>query len=118
MAAASMAARVAYPITHLISMKVIEGPISTLRKWTVVAMVRIEAIVHVTVEAMWAMKPGTRSDKDAAAEPFRPVVSVRSAVVWGIVEVTVWASRGHSDIDSDASRCWARHTQQGSRQDG
>jgi hypothetical protein len=115
--ASSMGGSMAQPIAHFISMKVVESPVSTLWKRAVVPMSRVETIVHVAVEAMGAVEPGTGSDKDTAVEPFRPVVSVRGAAIWSIVEVTVWTSRRYSDIDSDSSRCRARDTQQSSCQD-
>src|SRR5258708_3120853 len=81
MAVAAMAACVAGPITHLVSAEVIEGPVSTLRMWTMVAVMRIEAVVHVAVEVVLPVEPGAGSDKHAAVEPLRPVITVGGAVV-------------------------------------
>jgi hypothetical protein len=94
-------------ITSLVSVKVIEGPVSMLRKWTVVAVMWIKAVIHVAVEAMWAMEPRAGSYKDASAKPLRPVVPVWGAAVWSVVEITVWTNRRHADIDGDLGRCWA-----------
>ena len=100
----------AMAITHFVSVKVVEGPVTTIRKWTAIAVMRIEAIVHVAVEAMRAVEPRAGSDEDTSAEPLRPVVAVRGAVVWGVVEVTIWAHRGRTDIDRNLSRgrAWRR----------
>src|SRR5258708_426855 len=65
------AACVAVPITHLVSAEVIEGFVSTSRKWTTVAMMWIEAVIHVAVEVVGAMEPGSGSNKDTAGEPPR-----------------------------------------------
>ncbi len=45
-----MAASVAAPITHLISVEVIEGLVSPRRIWTNVAVMWVEAVINVTVE--------------------------------------------------------------------
>ncbi|MCU1331314.1 MAG: hypothetical protein JWM08_306, partial [Candidatus Angelobacter sp.] len=37
-------------VTHLVAAKVIEGFVSTLRMWTGVAVMWIEAVIHVTIE--------------------------------------------------------------------
>jgi hypothetical protein len=111
------AAHMAAPITHLVPVEVIEGPVTMLRNWTVIAVMWIEAVVHVAVEVVGAMEPRAGSDKDTAGEPLRPIVPVRGAAIRGVVEVTVRASRRHSDIDGDSSRCWARDTQDSSCQD-
>jgi hypothetical protein len=44
------AACVAAPITHLVSAEVIEGLVSTFRKWATVAVMWIEAVINVAVE--------------------------------------------------------------------
>jgi hypothetical protein len=107
----------AAPVTHFVSMKVIEGYVSMLRQWTVVAVMWIETIVHVAIEVVWAMVPGAGSDKDTAVEPFRPIVAVRGATVWGIVEVAVRTNRRYADINCDPRRCRAWHTQRSSGED-
>jgi hypothetical protein len=119
MAAAFMAAAcVTAPITHLVSMEVVEGHVSTPRKWTMVAVLWIEVIVNVTMEVGATVEPGAGSDEDASAEPLWPVVSVWSAVVRGIVEVTIRANRRCSDIDGNLSRGRARDAQHNANQDG
>jgi hypothetical protein len=52
MAAAVTAAEVALSIAHLVSAKVIEGPVSSLRKRAVIAVMWIKAVIHVAEEAM------------------------------------------------------------------
>jgi hypothetical protein len=108
-------AYVAFSITHLVSVKVIEGLISMLRKRTVVTIMWIEAVIHVTVEAMWAMEPRAGADKNTAAEPLRTIVPVGGAAVWRIVKVSIRANRRYSDIDGDPGRCkaWARQDSDG-----
>ncbi len=70
---ASSAASVAAPITHLISVEVIEGLVSDLDH---VAVMWIEAVINVTVEVVGAVEPGAGSDEDTAGEPLGPVVPI------------------------------------------
>jgi hypothetical protein len=119
MAAACMAAAcVTAPITHLVSMEVIEGHVSTPRKWTMVAVMWIEVVINVTVEVGGTVEPWAGSDENAAAEPLWPVVSIWSAVVRSRVEVTIGANRRCSDIDGNLSGRRARDAQQNANQDG
>jgi hypothetical protein len=112
------AACVPAPITHLVSVEVIESPVSLSRKWATVAVMWIEAVIYVAVEAVWAMEPGAGSDEDASAEPLGPVVTVWSAAIRDVVEVAIWANRCCSDIDRDPGRCRARYAQQSGNQGG
>jgi hypothetical protein len=104
--------------THLVSMEVIEGFVPTSRNWTTVAMMWIEAVINVAVKACGAVKPGTGSDEDTAAEPLGAVVPVWSAAVRGIVEVAIRAHRRCSDTDGDLGGCRTRDAQQSGNQDG
>src|SRR6266567_2121017 len=117
MATAVAAADVAVSITHFVSTKVIEGPVSTPWKRTVIAVMWIKVVIHVAEEAMCAMEPRTGSEKDAPVEPLRPVIPVRGAAVWGVVEVAVRANRLRPDIDRDLSRCRARGAQHSESQE-
>src|SRR6266481_5956070 len=112
------AACVAVPITHLVSAEVIEGFVSTSRKWTTVAMMWIEAVIHVAVEIVGAMEPGSRSNKDTAGEPLGPVVPVWSAVVRGSVEIAIRANRRRSDIDGNLGGCRVRDAHESGNQGG
>jgi len=118
MAAACVASAgyMAAPIPHLVSVKVIEGLISTVRMWTSVAVMWIEAVIHVTVEVGWAVKPRTGSQEHAAVEPLGAVVTVRGTVVWGDVVIAIRANRLCSYIDRDLSGCRARHAHDTSNQ--
>jgi hypothetical protein len=67
---------VAASITHLVSVEVIKGLVSTIRMWTSVALMWIEAVINVAVEVVGTVEPRAGSDEHAAAEPLRPIVSV------------------------------------------
>jgi hypothetical protein len=83
------AACVPAPITHLVSVKVIESPVSLSRKWATVAVMWIEAVIYVAAEAVWAVESGAGSDEDASGEPLGPVVPVWSAAIRDVVEVAI-----------------------------
>jgi hypothetical protein len=118
MAAACVeAACVAAPITHLVSLEVIKGFVSTVRMWTSVAAMWIETVINVAAEVVGAVEPRAGSDEHAAVEPLGPVVPVWGAVVWGEIVVAIRANRGCSDIDRDLSGCRARNAQQSGNQD-
>lgn len=76
-------------------------PFAPLRKLTPVTEARIVVAIHISVKAFGAAKPWSRTNEDSSGEPLRSVVSKRSAGIRGVIEVTVWANRGHSDIDRD-----------------
>jgi hypothetical protein len=107
---------VAASIPHLVSVEVIEGLVSTLRMWTNVAVMWIEAVINVAVEVVGAVEPRAGSDEHTAGEPLGPIVSVWGAVVWGRVVVAIRAHRLCSDIDGDLCTCRARNAQQSGNQ--
>ena len=72
-------------VAHFISVEMIKGLLATFRMWTSVAVLRIEAVVYVTMEVVRTVEPRAGSDEYAAAEPLGPIVPVRSAVVWRVV---------------------------------
>jgi hypothetical protein len=44
-------------ITHLVPVEVIKGLVSTVWMWTSVAVMWIEAVIHVALEVVGAMEP-------------------------------------------------------------
>jgi hypothetical protein len=107
MASVASGASVTAPITHLVSVEVIEGPISRRRIWTVVAVMWIEAVINGAVEVVGAVEPGAGSDEDATGEPLGSIIPVWGTVVWGVVEVAIRANWRCSDIDGNLSGCRA-----------
>jgi hypothetical protein len=94
-------AYVTLPVACFIAMEVLEGLGASFGHGAVVTVVRIVAVVDVAVEAAVAVKPGAGSDKEAAGEPVRAVVAVGGAIVGGVVEVSVGAYRGDTNVDRD-----------------
>jgi len=107
---------VAASITHLVSVKVIKGLVTTVGMWTNVAVTWIEAVIDVAVEVARVVEPRSGSDEHATAEPLGPVLPVWRAVVWGHVVIAIRANRFCSDIDRDLSGCGARNAQHSGNQ--
>jgi len=107
---------VAASVTHLVSVEVIEGLVCTLRMWTSVAVMWIEAVIDVAVEVARTVEPRAGSDEPTAGEPLGPIVPVRGAIVWGDVVVAIRTNWFCSDIDRDLGGCRARNAQQRSDQ--
>jgi hypothetical protein len=107
---------VAASITHFVSAEVIKGLIATLRMWTSIALMWIEAVINVAAKVVATMEPRAGSDEHTAAEPLGPIVSIWGAVVWSEVVIAVRACRFWSDIDGDLGWCRARNVQQSGSQ--
>jgi hypothetical protein len=90
----------------------IEGVVSTFRMWTSVTVMWVEAVINVAVKVARTMKPGAGSDEHSAAEPLRPIVAVRGAIVRREVVVAIRADRTGSDIYGDLGGRRARDAQQ------
>jgi hypothetical protein len=97
---------------------VIEGFITTLRMWTDVTVMWIEAVINVAVEVVRAVEPRASSDKNPAVEPLGSVVSIWGAVVWSEVVEAIRADRFWSDIHRDLGGCRAWDAQQSGNQSG
>jgi hypothetical protein len=110
------AARVAAPVAHLVSFKVIKGLVSMLRVGTLVAVVWIETVINVALEVVGAVEPGADSDEHAAVKPLRPVIPIRRAIVGFEIVVAVRALRFYADIDGDLRRWGDRNAQQSCKQ--
>jgi len=101
--AVSITHLVAMEVFHVLRMKISARGFSTGGVWPVIAMFRVIVVIYVTVEVIWAVKPGTRPDEDAAAEPLRAVVAGGSAVVGRHVVVAVGTYRSRTNADADLS---------------
>jgi hypothetical protein len=88
------AAGVAATITHLVAVEAFEiigwrviGPVR--RIGAMVAMMRVEMVVHMAIEVMAAVEPRAGADEDAAVEPLRAIVPVGCAVIGSVVIVAI-----------------------------
>ena len=80
-------------ISGFIAVEVIEGLSTVFRERAMVAIVWIEPVVNVAVEAAGTMEPRSGTDKESTVEPVRAVISVGRAVIRSVIEVTVRACR-------------------------
>jgi hypothetical protein len=102
------AAYVPSSISRLVCLEVVEALRPAPRQWSNVTVMGIKAVVDMSVKAVRAVKPWASSKKHPTHEPIRPVVAVRSTVIWGIVEVPVRTHRSRSDVYSNRNLGW-RH---------
>jgi hypothetical protein len=92
---------VAFPIARLVSVEVVELLFSAARHWSIVTVMRVEAVIDVAEKAGMAVKPRTSAKKHPAYKPVGPIVAIGRTVIWGIVEVPVRANGSHSNADGD-----------------
>ena len=85
-------------VAGLIRLEVIESLRTTRGQRSVVSMVRVEAVIHMAMETLPAAEPWPRTDKYPANKPIRPVVPIRGAVVWLVVEIAVRANWRWTDV--------------------
>jgi hypothetical protein len=90
-------------VTSLIRLEVIEGFRAAARHWPCVTMVRIEAIIHVTMEAYGTMEPRPRPEEYAAGKPVRPIVPIGSTVIRRVIEISVRTNWSGTNIYSESN---------------
>ena len=95
----------ALPIPRLVGVKVVELLLAAPRQRSGVTVMRIIAIVDVTIEAAVAAIPGAGSNENTAIKPIGPIVTIGRTVIRRIIKVTVRAPRRWPDIDRNLGRC-------------
>lgn len=90
---------VALAVSRLIGMEIVERMFSPVGHGPSVAMARIIAIIHVAIEPVVTVEPGTCANKDAAGEPVWPVIAIGRAIVGSVVEVAVRTDGRSADTD-------------------
>lgn len=93
------------PSMKVIAMEIMEVMVMVevdivTREGAMVAVARIEVVVHRAVETGPAVVPGTRADEDTAVKPVRTVIPVRRAVVRRIAVIPIRTRRGGTDVDA------------------
>jgi hypothetical protein len=97
-------AYVALGIMRLVSLEVVELLSAARGQRSMVAMMRIVAIVDVAIEAVRTVEPGSSSNKYPARKPIRPVVAVGRTVIRSVVEIPVRTHRSHSNVNGNLRR--------------
>ena len=103
--AASIAHFVSFEVGNLIETLSRFGFIATGWPWAVIAVLRMEAVIYVSTEVGWAMKPRASPNEDATRKPFRVIVAVGGALVRRDIVVSVRTHRRNSDLDVYLSLC-------------
>jgi hypothetical protein len=104
----SRRSNVTLPIACFVGVKVGNGALPAVRHGTDITIVGVKPIVHVSVEAPGSMKPWSRPDKTPTNEPVRSVIAVGSAVVRGVVEVSIGTLGREADTRGDLGRTRSR----------
>jgi len=77
--AAPVMAGVAYmamPVLRLVSMEMVERLLTFYRRWSVIAVARIVAVVDMAIKSVRAVEPGASPDEHPTSEPIRPIVTI------------------------------------------
>ena len=88
---------------------------STRGQVSVIAMMRIEMVIHVAMEVGGTVKPWTGADENAARKPLRAVIAIRRAGVGSVTEIPIGTDRSRADVhgDSDLRFGRGRHHEHG-----
>src|SRR5580704_7228709 len=98
---------VAMSVAHFVCFEVVDliqtlsrfGLVATGWPRAVIAVLRMEMVIYVAMEAFRAMKPGARPNEDAACKPFRAIVPIRGAIVRRDIVVPIGTHRRNSDLN-------------------
>jgi hypothetical protein len=101
-------AYVSSSIARLVGLEVVKALRPALRHRSNVTVMRIKAIVDMAEKAVRAVKPGASAKKHPAHKPIGPVITVRSTVVWGIIEIPVRAHGSSPDVYANGNLGWRR----------
>jgi hypothetical protein len=107
---------VAVDIMHRLTVKL--GAVfrwSSAARWErpVVTLTIVELVIDVAVEVIRSVIPRANADEDtAAAEPLRPIIAIRSAVVRRSLVVPVGTNGRFSDTDCNLCMCFLSGSKQ------
>jgi hypothetical protein len=87
-------------VSCLIGLKVIEWFGAAARHWPGVSVVRVKAVIHVTMEAYRSMEPRPSSKEHATGKPVRPIVPIGSAIIGRVIEISIRTNRSRTNIHS------------------
>jgi hypothetical protein len=78
--------------------------LTAMRKFAMVPVVRIIAVIYISVPAVGAMEPWACSEEDAIRKPVWTVIAIGSAIVGGVIEVSIGTDGGRSHVHAEAKR--------------
>jgi hypothetical protein len=111
-------AGVAMLINRRVSVEMVEGLRAPYRKRSVVAVVRIVAVVDMAIKSVRAVEPGARPDEHPTSKPIRPIVTIGCTVIGRIVEIAIGTNRWYPNVDGHLRRCTGKTAQHGRSESG
>ncbi len=106
-----MAMRVVHSFTAKVLM-MLDRMFSSRRKWPMISMAIVEVMIHVPVEMLRPMEPGSGSDENAACEPLGAIVAIGSAIVRRLLIVPIRTYRRRSDFYRNLRGRFRRRSQE------
>lgn len=97
--AAAIAHFVAFEVGNFIQPSSRLGFVTTGWMRSVIAVLRMEAVIDMAVEALRAMKPWACADENPAGKPLGTIIAIGCAIVGCDVIVAVRTFGGDSDVD-------------------
>ena len=98
---------IALEVRNLVEVICGVGLVAFIWGWALIAMLWFEAVVYMAMEVIGTVKPRAGADEDATSEPLRAVIAIRSAGVWCVIVVAIWALRRYANVDGDlGSSLW------------
>jgi hypothetical protein len=95
----------ASPISRFVGVEVIERRFAAARHRSMVTVLRVIAIINVTVKTTSAMEPRTRTYENPARKPVWSIVPIWSTTVRRVIKVPVRTNGRSSDADRNLGRC-------------
>ena len=86
-------------IAGFVALEMVKRLSAAIRQRSMVAVARVVAVVHVSIEPVMAMKPGPCADEQTTIEPVRAVITIRRAVIRRVIKISVGAYGRGSDVD-------------------
>jgi hypothetical protein len=99
-------AYMALPVPRLVCVKVVKRLLPAMRHRSGIAVMRVVAVVYVTIKAVMTVKPWASADEYPVTVPIRPVISIDGTVIRSVVVIPVGTSRLNTDVDTELSLCF------------
>jgi hypothetical protein len=100
-------------VNRRVSVEMVERRLAPYGEWSVVAVMRIETVVDMSIKSVRAVEPGTGSDERPTNKPIGPIVTIRCALVGGIVEIAIGTNRRRANADGHLRGCTRGTAQHG-----
>lgn len=78
--------------------------LSVMRIFAVVPVVRVIAVIYMSVPVSGTAEPGSSPKEDAIRKPVWTVIAIGSAIVGGVIEVSIGTGGGRSHVHAEAKR--------------